>query len=96
MDCLVPTVKHGGKGVMVWGCFSGAGLGLLVCIDGNVNTVTYLEILAENLLPFVERLGGVRRVAFQQDNTPPACVQGGSEVDGGAKIESYAMASIFS
>lgn len=35
--CLVPTVKHGGGGVMVWGCFAGDTVGDLFKIEGILN-----------------------------------------------------------
>jgi hypothetical protein len=42
-------VKHGG-GIILWGCFSAAGTGRLVRIEGKMNGAKYREILDENLL----------------------------------------------
>ena len=33
------------RGIMVWGCFSGAGLGSLVPVKGTLNSSTYQEML---------------------------------------------------
>ena len=43
--CVMPTVKHGGGNVMVWGCMSAAGVGELYFIVGNMNSNMYCEIL---------------------------------------------------
>lgn len=61
----VPTVKHGGGSIMLWGCFSVAGPGELVTIQG----VKYQEILEANLLKSARALHLGRNFKFQ-DNDP--------------------------
>ena len=41
----IPTVKHGGGSIMLWGCFSATGTGRLVRISGNLNRAKNREIL---------------------------------------------------
>ena len=53
---------------MLWGCFSTAGTGRLVRIEGKMNEAMYREILDENLLQSAQDLW--RRFTFQQDNDP--------------------------
>ena len=52
----IPTVKHCGKGIMLWGCFSVAGTGRLVRIEGKINRANYREILEQNLLQSTQDL----------------------------------------
>nr|ACV85768.1 transposase [Acipenser fulvescens]ACV85769.1 transposase [Acipenser fulvescens] len=66
----IPTVKHGGGSIMLWGCFSASGPGKLVKIEGKMDAVKYREILKENLLKSARDLGLGRRFIFQQDNDP--------------------------
>ncbi|KAG2471120.1 TCB1 transposase, partial [Polypterus senegalus] len=66
----VPTVKHGGGSIMLWGCFSAAGTGRLVAIDGKMNAAKYRDILDKNLLQSVKDLRLGRRFTFQQNNDP--------------------------
>ncbi|KAL0176414.1 hypothetical protein M9458_028744 [Cirrhinus mrigala] len=62
----VPTVKHGGGSIMLWGCFSAAGTGRLVAIEGKMNVAKYRDILDENQ----DIQEPSQRFTFQQDNDP--------------------------
>uniref|UniRef100_A0A8C4SMH5 Transposase n=1 Tax=Erpetoichthys calabaricus TaxID=27687 RepID=A0A8C4SMH5_ERPCA len=66
----IPTVKHGGGSIMLWGCFSAAGTGRLVRIKGKMTAAMYRDILDENLLQSALELRLGRRFIFQQDNNP--------------------------
>ena len=37
----IPTVKHSGSSIMLWGCFSEAGTGRLVRIEGKMSGAKY-------------------------------------------------------
>ena len=67
--CVVPTVKHGGGGVMVWGCFAGDTVCDLFRIQGTLNQHGYHSILQRYAIPSGLRLVGLSFV-FQQDNDP--------------------------
>ena len=64
----MPTVKHGGGNVMVWGCMSAVGVGELYFIEGNMNSNMYCEILQQSMISSLQKLG--RRAVFQHDNDP--------------------------
>lgn len=63
------TIKHGGGNVLIWGCFSGFGLGPLIQIDGIMNRFYYKNILETNMLPFAEENMPLRWI-YQHDNDP--------------------------
>ena len=62
-----PTVKHGGGSIMRWGCFSAAGTGRLVRIEGKMNRASLQKILDENLLQSAQNLKTGAKVHLQQD-----------------------------
>ena len=49
--CVVPIVKHGGGGVMVWECFAGDTVHDLFRIQGTLNQHGYHIILQGNTIP---------------------------------------------
>ena len=67
---MVPTVKHGGGNIMLWGCFSSRGTGNLVRIQGTMRKDDYIQILDENLKESAEKLELGNNWKFQQDNDP--------------------------
>ncbi|KAI3368414.1 hypothetical protein L3Q82_025371 [Scortum barcoo] len=66
----IPTVKHGGGNIMLWGCFSAKGPGRLIRVKERMNGAMYREILSENLLPSARALKMKRGWVFQHDNDP--------------------------
>ena len=63
---IMPTVKHGGGSVTVWGCMSAASAGELQFIEGAMNANMYCDILKQSMIPSLRRLG--RRAVFQHND----------------------------
>ena len=68
-SCIVPTVKHGGGSIMVWGSVCGNGVGKLIKIDGIMDKNVYHNILVRHAIPSgLEVIG--HGFIYQQDNDP--------------------------
>lgn len=64
------TVKHGGGGVMLWGCMAANGVGKIQFIESTMDKRGYLDILKANLKQSAVKLGLEGNFLFQQDNDP--------------------------
>ncbi|GBM12706.1 hypothetical protein AVEN_228505-1 [Araneus ventricosus] len=64
---LCGTIKHGGRGVMVWVCMSITGVGNLCFIERNMDKYMYLDILKQNVLSSAEELPLGTAFTFQWD-----------------------------
>ncbi|MCJ8729688.1 hypothetical protein PDJAM_G00109390 [Pangasius djambal] len=66
----IPTVKHGGGSIMLWGCFSSAGTGALVKVEEIMNSSKYQSILAQNFQASARKLEMKKNFIFQHDTDP--------------------------
>ena len=67
---LIPTIKHGGGSVMIWGCMASSGVGSFEFINGTMTQYTYLDIVKQNIKLSAKKLGLNRQFIFQEDNDP--------------------------
>ena len=66
----IPTVKHGGGSIMLWGCFVAGGTPTRHKIDGIMREENYVDILKQRLKTSVRKLKLGRKWVFQMDNDP--------------------------
>jgi hypothetical protein len=68
-SCIMPTIKHGGGGIMVWVGISTNGVTRLKIIVGIMDRKVYHSILVHTAMPEGMRLIG-KGFVFQEDNDP--------------------------
>ncbi len=66
-NCALPTIKHGGGSIMVWGCMTTAGTGELRFIEGSMDSNMYCDILKQSRIPSLQKLF----FNITTPNTPP-------------------------
>ena len=68
---VLPTVKHGGGSIVVWGCCVASGTGKLTIVDGRMYLAIFQDTLDKNVFPsVVQNLGLGCNWKLQQDNDP--------------------------
>jgi hypothetical protein len=55
-ECLVPTVKHGGKSVVIWAAVSCYSASPIITLHGRITASDYVDILGNQVHPVVQVL----------------------------------------
>uniref|UniRef100_A0A3B4UQ54 Tc1-like transposase DDE domain-containing protein n=1 Tax=Seriola dumerili TaxID=41447 RepID=A0A3B4UQ54_SERDU len=66
----IPTVKHGGGNIMLWGCFSANAPGSLITVNSTMKKEQYIKMLNNNIRQSAEKLGFGHQWTFQHNNDP--------------------------
>lgn len=66
----LPTVKHEGGSIMLWGCVAGSGTGNIARVEGRMDSTKSQQILKANITPSIKKLKLKRGQFLQQDNYP--------------------------
>ncbi|ETN98299.1 transposase [Reticulomyxa filosa] len=68
---VIPTIKHGGGSLMIWGCMTWYGVGFLCKIDNTLDAALYQTILGDELTKTLEWYQMEKLdIIFQHDNDP--------------------------
>ncbi|GFX45131.1 transposable element Tc1 transposase [Trichonephila clavipes] len=69
-QCTVCHIQAGGGSIMLWGTISCAFLGPLVVVEQTMKTTGYLNIIADQLYPYMTSVSPAGNGMFKQDNAP--------------------------
>ena len=67
LQCIKPTVKHGGGNIQVWGRFAYSGVGHLNRIDSSPTKEKYHSVLQRHAVPSGWHLSEEKKFILQQD-----------------------------
>ena len=68
LNCLVPTMKYGGRSVIIWASSSWYSAGHTITMNGRITASDYVDILGNH--PMVQTLFPNNEAIFQYDNLP--------------------------
>ncbi|GBM40893.1 Transposable element Tc1 transposase [Araneus ventricosus] len=69
-SCTESHTQAGGGGIMIWGTFSWAALGPVVVVEQTMKAANYLNIIADQMHPYMAFVFPTGNGNFQQDNAP--------------------------
>jgi len=69
-ECLVPTVKHGARSVMICAAISWYSVGPIIFLIGRITSSDYVDIIGDQVHRMVQRLFPKNVALFQDDISP--------------------------